>query len=733
FTYSFSEATRTNFNLLENTQRNIKGAVAWQFNPKFKGFEPFKEASWKSKWLTPLKDFNFNPVPTSISIRGELDRSFTKIVYRNSVSNQSSGGNVNTALPNIQKFFLFNRFYTARWSLTKALTIDYTSRVNAIIDEPDVDPVTGGISPITGQFISTERYRDSVLTNLRNLGRKKNFEQTITANYTVPLDKFPMTDWLGAEYRYNVGYSWRAGPVERIDSLKLGNIIQNTQDQGLNGRIDLVKLYNKIGFLKDINTPKRPTTPVEKARAKPDTVKQPPNNYALKGFLRLLMSMRNITATYNVTQGTILPGFTQSPYLLGMDNTWNAPGWGFILGSQDPDIRIRAGQNGWLTKSTKLTTPFSQNQTVDLGIRTALELSQDFKIQLDVKKTTTSSFQEIYRFDPALNDYDELSPSRTGSYRISTLAIGTAFKNNSSLTSEVFQQFEKNIDVIKGRFTAITGAGNESKSQDVLIPAFISAYTGNSANSVGLSPFPSTPLPNWRVDYNGLTKLSVFKDAFQAISLTHAYSSTYSVANFTNSLEYRNVTNNVPLTDYNSNTFATQLNNQGELIPLYVISQVLISEQFAPLIGITVRTKNKFTANLQYKTKRDLSLNISNAQVTELNTKDWSLEIGYIKNNLKLPFRDQGRIITLKNDVNFRLNFSISDNRTIQRKIDEVNTITNGNINIQIRPNISYAVNNKLNIQLYVDRNINDPLVTNSFRRATTRVGTKIIFNLAQN
>ena len=733
FTYAFSEATRTNFNLIENTQRNVKGGAAWQFNPKFKGFEPFKESKIKSPWFQLIKDFNFNPVPTTISIRGDLDRSYNKIVYRNSTNATQT-----TPQPNIQKYFLFNRFFTTRWSISKALTIDYNSRVNAIIDEPDVD-ITGGYSPTLKRNITAEEYRDSVITNLKHLGRKKNFEQTITANYTVPFDKLPLTNWLGTEYRYNVGYSWRAGPVERTDSLKLGNIIQNTQEQGLNGRVDLVKLYNKIGYLKDINTPKRAPTPVEKAKAKPDTVKQPPNNYAVKGLLRLLMSMRNITGTYTITSGTILPGFLPSPNIMGMDNTWNAPGWGFILGSQDPNIHRKAAENQWLSKSAKLTTPYSQNQSKDLGIRTALELSQDFKIQLDIKKTQTSSFQEIYRYDPTNTTvtpdefgYTELSPTRSGSYRISTIAIGTAFKNNSSLTSDVFKQFEDNIGVVKDRFTQVSGKGYESKSQDVLIPAFVAAYTGASANTVGLTPFPSTPLPNWRVDYNGLSKLEMFKDIFQSISLTHAYSSSYSVSNFTNSLQYTNVTNNIPLSDYNKNTFASELNNSDQLIPIYVISQVMISEQFAPLIGVNVRTKSKLTARFEYKTKRDLSLNISNAQITEVNAKDWSLEIGFIKNNMKLPFKDQGRIITLKNDFNFRLNLSVTNNRTIQRKIDEVNIITNGNINLQVRPNISYAINNKLTIQFYVDRNVNDPLVTNSYRRATTRVGTKIVFNLAQ-
>ncbi|MEQ8424075.1 MAG: cell surface protein SprA, partial [Cyclobacteriaceae bacterium] len=720
FTYAFTEATRTNFNLLEETRRNIKGAVAWQFSPKFQGFEPFKESKlFASKYLQLVKDFNFNPVPNNISVRGELDRSFSKIVYRNAIQDQ--GG----AMPNYQKFFVFNRFYNARWNLTKALSFDYNSRVNAIIDEPDGD-------------IDTKEKQDTVINNLKNLGRMKNFEQTMTANYTVPLDKFPITNWLGAEYRYNVGYSWRAAPLEQDESLKLGNTIQNTQDQGLTGRIDFTKLYNKVGYLKDINTPKRPPTTAERARQQPDTVKQAPDLLAVKGLLKLLMSVRNISGTYNINQGTILPGFTPSPNLFGMDKAWTAPGWGFILGEQDPDLRIKAARAGWLSKSEIQSTLYSQVQTKDIGVRASLEPSTDLKIQLDAKKTSTSNFTELFRFDPAAvgngqEGFVSLSPNRVGSYKVSILSINTAFKNNTSTESSVFQEFEQNIDKIKSRFTTLTGSGYESKSQDVLIPAFLAAYTGKSTDKVALSPFPNIPIPGWRVDYSGLSKLEPLKDIFQSVTINHAYSSNYSVLNYNTSLEYEDVGINIPLEDYNSGSnFASVTNESGELIPIYVVSQVLISETFAPLVGINIRTKKKLSVRFEYKTKRDLALNISNAQITELNSKDWSIELGYTKNNLKLPWKNQGRVTTIKNDITFRLNMSITNNRTIQRKIEEVNTITNGNINFQLRPNINYVVNQKLNIQFYVDRNVNEPLVTNSYRRSTTRVGFKILFNLAQ-
>jgi cell surface protein SprA len=168
------------------------------------------------------------------------------------------------------------------------------------------------------------------------------------------------------------------------------------------------------------------------------------------------------------------------------------------------------------------------------------------------------------------------------------------------------------------------------------------------------------------------------------------------------------------------------------VVPIYIISQVLISEQFAPLIGINVRTKNRLTVRADYKTKRDLALNVSNAQITEAISKDVSFELGYTKNNMRLPIRSQGRTVVLKNDVTFRMNLTVTDSKTIQRKIDELNAVTAGNINIQLRPNISYIVNQKLSIQMYFERTVNDPAISSSFRRATTRFGGQIRFSLAQ-
>ena len=733
FSYSFSEAIRTNFNTSLALQKQQGGSVAYQFAPQASGFEPFKDSkALSSPWFGLIKDFNFNLMPSSIGARLDLERSFGKTIYRN----VNGVGEFVESDANYLKYFTFNRTYNLRWDLTKSLSLDYNSRANAIIDEPFGD-------------IDTKEERDSVMTNLKRFGRMKNFNQSLTVNYKVPLDKIPVTDWIGLDYRYQVMYDWTAGPVNLVqnDTLDLDfkNLIQNSREQDFSGRLDLVQLYNKIKFLKALNTPPRPVTtrpgatnPRAQAADTTETKGGVPGVF--KGLAKLLMSVRSINGTYTVSEGTTLPGFTKTPSLFGMDNNWEAPGWSFILGSQNPGFRYEAADKGWITTNQLLTAPFTQSRMVNINVRANVEPVRDFKVQLDFKKETMDSYQEIYRNtgEGSEVNFESLNPNRSGSYRVSTISIKTAFnKSNSDVESEVFQKFEENLLTIYNRFDRIRASEGSTvlydTAQDILIPAFIAAYTGKNAQAISLSPFPKNPMPNWRVDYTGLTRVGIFKDIFQSITISHAYQSMYAITNYSNSLEFSDPEKlriDRKIEDYNRSYFGSVVD--GRRLPVYVINQVLISEQFAPLIGINVRTKSRLTANLQYKTKRDVALNISNSQITELNSKDVSLEVGFTKTNMKLPFKSQGRRIVLKNDLTFRLNATIGDTRTIQRKIGELNIITNGNINFQLRPNVSYTVNQKLTVQLYFERNINEPLISNSSRRATTRFGAQVRFSLAQ-
>ena len=135
---------------------------------------------------------------------------------------------------------------------------------------------------------------------------------------------------------------------------------------------------------------------------------------------------------YSIREGTILPGFRPRTFLFGLDSAFDAPGTGFILGGQDPEIRRRAAREGWLAQSSSLTLPFTQNRQTDLSLRAQVEPLRDFKIQLDAKKTVSGNFQEIFRFDPGAdpdidNGFRSLSPSRSGSYSVSFFSLGTSF------------------------------------------------------------------------------------------------------------------------------------------------------------------------------------------------------------------------------------------------------------------------------------------------------------------
>ena len=61
-----------------------------------------------------------------------------------------------------------------------------------------------------------------------------------------------------------------------------------------------------------------------------------------------------------------------------------------------------------------------------------------------------------------------------------------------------------------------------------------------------------------------------------------------------------------------------------------------------------------------------------------------------------------------------------------------VNTITAGAVNFQLKPTVDYMLNQRLNLQVYFERNVNEPLITSSYRRSTTTFGFQLRFNLAE-
>ncbi len=731
FTWLYTEENRTDINTAQYLNTNEKWAIAYTYAPNLKPWEPFKNA--KAKWLnksafTWLKEFNLGLLPSNISVRGDIDRRFTKTLFR------AADRTTNGVAPLYQKTYTFARVYNMQWSLTKNLSLNYTANALAIIDEP------------IGE-INTREKQDSIWTNIKNLGRMKNYTQQIQLTYKVPLDKFPILNWMSADAGYNVNYNWIAGAARPAPNVlgqadTLGNIINNSRDRTLRGSLDFSKLYKKSRLLKELENPTAPKKDKDKKKdekkdgVKDSLKKKEKDYYMLKLALRPLLMLKKLRFNYTMTEQTVLPGFKPTPKYFGAsDDASNAPGWDFVLGGQNgEDLKNNVIQNNWLATSSFITSPLTQTKRENLTITAELEPAPDFKIQIDVKRTRQANYSELFRFNQN-GQIESQNPARTGSYSVSIIAFNTAFiGSNTGLESDLFNKFQENRNIIRDRLKLLNPNAGEYglNSQDVLIPAFLATYTGNSPNSQNPSPFPKLPLPNWRIDYTGLTKMDIFKKIFQSVSLNHSYNANYTVNNYTSSLEYKSnaIGLNTSETDY---PIPNQLNAEGNFVPVYVVGQVTINEKFAPLIGVNIRTKSGVTVRMDYNRDRDLSLNLSNAQLAEMHNKSIVFGFAFTKKNLKLPFRDADRKpIILPNDINMRCDFTIRDTKTIQRKLDQPSVITAGNTNFQIRPSIDYQFNPQLNLAIYFDYSINTPQISSSFQRVSNTGGVQLRYNITQ-
>ncbi len=308
-----------------------------------------------------------------------MDRSYIKTQLRNDRLT------IDGIEPQFEKSFTMARSYNLNWNLMQNLNVNYTARAFAIIDEP------------AGE-INTEAKNDSILNNLSNLGRMKSFDQSVVTGYTVPLNKIPFTDWITADLRYKVDFNWTSGSLGQIDSL--GHVIQNSSEYGINAGLNMNKLYNKVKILNQINNPPR-------LRAgQKDTTFQSPGGKLTKGLLKLLMSVKNVTGSYSLRGGTLLPGYRYRPYLFGLDSSFNAPGLPFIFGNQDADIRFRAADNDWLTKSESQNAFFTQSTVESINLKAILEPAKDLNVQLDFNRVINDNYQENFRYVESLDRFD---------------------------------------------------------------------------------------------------------------------------------------------------------------------------------------------------------------------------------------------------------------------------------------------------------------------------------------
>jgi len=738
--YAITERTHTDINTASDYTRSFTAALAYVYQTTPRNFTPFaKFKALDNPYLKIFQQINFTPLPSRFSFRTDLDRRYNERFLQR-VTEPGTLPTTAGIEGVFYKSFYISRIYDLKWDLTKSLIFDYTATNRGVIDE--------GVGASIGDGADAQRNQQLLRENLMRGGRTTNFNQTAAITYRLPLDKFPLTDWISADTRYSAHYTWQAAstalrtlnnPADPNDTtstrLNLGNTIQNNAELSANGRIDLVKLYNKVKFLNIINNAPAPTPLNRPAlndpnnpaglnapnRPKPepakDTARKDPLRF-VKAVLRAVMTARSINFTYARSSGTLLPGYLPTTSYLGMDRSFMAPGLPFILGKQYSVIGDTASANNlygianrrhWYTdQSQYLNTPLSNILTENLTARTALEPFRGFNIQLDLRRQLVRNNEAYYRravdtLNTLYQNFGTLTPYTdgrlaavqalgTGSFSTSTITIQTLFGDLSANgeVSKAFDRFVQNRQYVQQALQnanpARLGTGGtvglySYNSQDVLLQSFLDAYHGKSSagyEAKNFDPFSMIPLPNWRLDYNGFADLPGVRDVFRSFTLTHAYSSLYNMGGYTTATIYPQQ----PEFSSVSSLIPYAVTSTGQYIPYYVIGQVSIVESLAPFIGVNFQTVNNVTGRLQYNTSRAVALNTTNAQVTEIHTSEIIVSLGYAAMGLKLPFRVGGEQRVLKNNLTAKLDLSIRDNSTIQRSIlntvDPIPFIANG-------------------------------------------------------
>jgi cell surface protein SprA len=750
--YSVQELYKRNqtveYNRIKNYQLLLN--YQYQYQPK-KPIEPFKWVG-KSKYLQLIRDFNFYPLPQSFSINTQTDRRYGEL------QNRSNDINLNTKNDTFfDKNFTSKRIYDVKWDLSKSLKINYNAIVQARFDEPK------------GEIFTYEGVgRDSIIKNIKTGGRITDYNQTFGAAYTLPLNKLPLTNWITASVNYAGTYNWKTPGPSIADTV--GNSISNSQTKTYNAQFNFTQLYSKVPFLDKIQKgtfgkktpkkddkkkevkepekgPKKPGDKKEKTKpkkvAKKDKDGKPvveneeeekkkvnPLVKVAEYSLRILTMVKSVNFNYSENNGTGLGGFIPKPQFSGQNTVLQAPGYPFIFGSQDPQLRYNAAENGWLTHSRNITVPFVKSTTINLTGSATLEPIPDLRIQLKVNRTFNDNYQSFFqdtsRF--GLGQYADFAPLQNGSFSMSGMFLNTSFALANPNASELFDAMQAQRQAYgqqlqnedprargKGNDTAGFPIGYGPLQQDVLIRSFLSAYTGQTPGTYKHDLLPKMPKPNWTLNYNGLTKIKALGNIFNSINITHAYSATYRVNQFGNSLRY----------GYDT----IKAGHVAE--PKMLVQGVTLNESFSPLIGVDVSSKKNFTARFEYKRDRTLILLTQNPQLTETKNSEVIIGMGYKAKGVKLPFKIRGGRIVLENELNFRFDFSIRDSWTIIRKFDVSTPIpASGNKLISIKPEINYNISDKLTLKIFFDRKVTKPYTSNSYPTAITQFGLTFRYTL---
>lgn len=483
---------------------------------------------------------------------------------------------------------------------------------------------------------------------------------------------------------------------------------------------------------------------------------------------RLAMMVRNVSINYRSSYQLTLPGFLPSVGdAFGQKKVGQmAPGLDFAFGMVGDDYIEKARNNDWLLCNDSIATPATTSRTDNLTLRATLEPVKDFKIDLSATrtKTTQKSIQYMYEGTPT---------TQSGAFQMTTISLGSAFEGmgnaNSGYRSKTFEKFVNSLagfrDRVEAQYagtvypagSALAGGKFDASrtpvnqySSDVMIPAFLKAYTSIGGNSLSVFPALSRMLPNWTIRYSGLGRLPWFNEHFKSININHSYKSVFAVGSYNSYSTFQEYMNGLGFV-------SDAATGNPSPSSMFNISQVSINESFSPLLGMDVTFNNNMTVKAEYRQTRVLNLSMTSVQLNEALSKDWVIGMGYRINNFDVfgwgakasrskskggnknaANKNASTTKTVQNgtnhDLNLRLDFSFRKQAAIVRDIASmVSSASSGNNALKLSFSADYTFSKLLTMSFYYDRQTNTPLLSSSSYPTTTQdFGLSIKFSLTR-
>ena len=483
---------------------------------------------------------------------------------------------------------------------------------------------------------------------------------------------------------------------------------------------------------------------------------------------RLAMMVRNVSINYRSSYQLTLPGFLPSVGdAFGQKKVGQmAPGLDFAFGMVGDDYIEKARNNDWLLCNDSIATPATTSRTDNLTLRATLEPVKDFKIDLSATrtKTTQKSIQYMYEGTPT---------TQSGAFQMTTISLGSAFEGmgnaNSGYRSKTFEKFVNSLagfrDRVEAQYagtvypagSALAGGKFDASrtpvnqySSDVMIPAFLKAYTSMGGNSLSVFPALSRMLPNWTIRYSGLGRLPWFNEHFKSVNINHSYKSVFAVGSYNSYSTFQEYMNGLGFV-------SDAATGNPSPSSMFNISQVSINESFSPLLGMDVTFNNNMTVKAEYRQTRVLNLSMTSVQLNEALSKDWVIGMGYRINNFDVfgwgakasrskskggnknaANKNASTTKTVQNgtnhDLNLRLDFSFRKQAAIVRDIASmVSSASSGNNALKLSFSADYTFSKLLTMSFYYDRQTNTPLLSSSSYPTTTQdFGLSIKFSLTR-